>query len=225
MTATQAGIQMQQGAAGIDDKRSDLSDMFGDMLEYSLGLCMELWTRAQAFRVVDDPEKFQWIDARQYANIPELMPATSEFLKRFKNRNPKRTSPSWEILTTTDEAGNKVNVTKQISLDVIVSIGQGLPNNPIAMYNLIIQLAQIQLLDEKTGQPRSIMGFSQAQKMIEGYLGIKIGDVFEDEAATRPNMANPDVVAATKMQPLNQDSNVPNADRNGLAKGGTSNAI
>lgn len=223
MTATQAGIQMQQGTAGIDDKRSDLSTMFGEMLDYGIGMCMEFWTKGQAFRVVDDPDKFQWIDARELSRVPEMKPAETEYLKRYKKRNPNRTAPEFQIFQTTDENGKKIDSTKRVGLDVIVSIGQGLPNNKITMYNLIIQLAQLQLIDEN-GQARSLMTFEQAQKMISDILGIKFGDVFADSEAKTLNMQNQDVARAARISPLNQDANVPNANVSG-AVGGQQNVV
>ena len=104
MTATQAGIQMQQGVTGIDDKRADLSKILGDALNYSLGLCMEFWTAAKAFRVADNDEEFEWIDTRQLTSIPEMIPSSAEFISNFKKTNPSaEETPKYMQLDVTND--------------------------------------------------------------------------------------------------------------------------
>lgn len=217
VTATQAGIQMQQGAANIDDKRYDLSRMFGDALSYAVGLCMEHWSAAKAFRVVDDPEDFVWVDVRNWQAVPEKMPADGDFLKNWKKRNPKASKdrePKWMNLTV-----GGVEATKQLEFDIGVSIGEGLPNNKMALYNVIISLSQLMLIDEETGQPRPALTYQQVTDKLETILGIKIENEKGTQVAVMPDGSK------TPIPALNMDSNVPNANVNGLAKGGTQNAI
>ena len=184
MTATQAGIQMQQGVTGIDDKKSDLSKIMGDALNYSLGLCMEFWTAAKAFRVADNDEEFEWVDTRQLASIPEMIPASSEFISNFRKRNPsEEEAPEYMQLDIEDEeTGETTGATKQIELDVTVNIGEGLPNNKVALYNMVLSLSQIMLPDEDTGEVRPLIGFQQFRKMVETYLGIRIDEEKDENA-------------------------------------------
>lgn len=187
MTATQAGIQMQQGITGIDDKRTDLSKILGEALNYSLGLCMEFWSVAKAFRVADNDDDFEWVDVRQFKKIPEMIPASGEYTENFKKNNPKdKDIPEYMQLqktTTNEETGEEgtEGVTKQLELDVSVNIGEGLPNNKVALYNMVLSLSQITLPDEITGQPRPMITHQQFQKMVEEYLGIKLQGSNEDE--------------------------------------------
>lgn len=175
MTATQAGIQMQQGVTGIDDKRTDLSILLGDALNYSLGLCMEFWTVAKAFRVADNDDEFEWVDVKQFKSIPEMIPASADYQENYKKKNPKaKETPRYMQLTSMDKAGNAADVTKQLELDVTVNIGEGLPNNKVALYNMVLSLSQIVLPDERTGQPRAMITYQQFQKMVAEYLGIKL---------------------------------------------------
>ena len=244
MTATQAGIQMQQGVTGIDDKKSDLAKALGECLHYSLGLCMEFWNAAKAFRVADNDEDFEWIDTRQLASIPELIPSSKEFKANFTKSNPGAEEvPQYMQLTvdeeTTDEEGNIQSIskgaTKQIELDVIVNIGEGLPNNKIALYNMVLSLSQIVLIDEITGQPRPLIGFKQFKKMVEQYLGIRIEDNQDEYEAYQQLQQERDMLMQqqgmdpTKQQsgvkPLNINPNIPGANLNGTAMGGGSNVF
>lgn len=244
MTATQAGIQMQQGVTGIDDKKSDLAKALGECLNYSLGLCMEFWNVAKAFRVADNDEDFEWIDTRQLASIPELIPSSKEFKANFSKSNPGADEvPQYMQLQideeTADEEGNVTTAskgaTKQIDLDVIVNIGEGLPNNKIALYNMVLSLSQIVLMDEVTGQPRPLIGFKQFKKMVEQYLGIRIEDNQDEYEAYQQLQQERDMlmqqqgVDPSKQQsgakPLNINPNIPGANLNGSAMGGGSNVL
>ena len=226
MTATQAGIQMQQGITGIDDKKSDLSKMLGDALNYSLGLCMEYWTAAKAFRVADNDEEFEWIDTRQFKSIPEMIPSSSEFISNWSKNNPEiKEKPKYMQLEVEEEEieeGEAVDkpkkskgATKQIELDVIVSIGEGLPNNKIALYNMVLSLAQVALPDEM-GQPKPLIGIKQFRQMVSNYLGIRIDEEAEDEQA----MAQMQQQMMAQQQPLNIDPNIPGANSRGQMKPG-----
>ena len=222
MTATQAGIQMQQGITGIDDKKSDLSKTLGDALNYSLGLCMQFWDGAKAFRVADNDDDFEWVDTRQFRNIPEMIPADSDYKENWAKRNTgAKDLPEYMQLTIENEKGEKEGATKQIELDVIVNIGEGLPNNKIALYNMVLSLSQVQLLDETTGQVRPLIGLQQFRKMVEAYLGIKIDDN-EDERQMfeQMQMQMQEQMQMARPQALNINPNIPGANISGSMVGG-----
>lgn len=203
MTATQAGIQMQQGQSGIDDKKKDISQCFGDLLSYSIGMCMEFWDSATAIRVADNADRFEWIDVRQFKNIPEMIPADNEYKNQVKKNNPDAEVPEYMQLETKTEqpvinelgeqevdefTGEPINetiskpVTKELELDIKVNIGEGLPVNKIALYNIMLQLSQLPLFDEKTGMTRPLVGFEQFRIMISDTLGINIKADENDDA-------------------------------------------
>lgn len=234
MTATQAGIQMQQGTTGIDDKRADLSKVLGDALNYCLGLCMEFWTTAKAFRVADNDDEFEWIDTRQFASIPEMIPSSAEFINNFRETNPNaEETPKYMQLDIADETGSNKGATKQIELDVTVNIGEGLPNNKIALYNMVLSLSQIVLMDEITGRPRPLIGYETFRGMVENYLGIRIENNQDEYEAYQQLQQERDMLLAqqgmdpAKQQggqpkPLNINPNIPGANLNGsnIARGG-----
>lgn len=221
MTATQAGIQMKQGVSGIDDKKKDISKMIADVAKYSIGLCMEFWSAAKALRVSDDEDSFEWVDARQLARVPVMIPASNEYIRKYKEMNPHdKEVPQFQQLEYEDEEGNKKPATKVVELDTEVSIGEGLPTNKMALYNIILSLSQIRLLDEETGQERSLMSYQQTRQMAEDLLGIKIDDVLDKKGQPTPQMqtiqngqANMQGGQAPNM---NMDFDVPNANSKGV---------
>lgn len=231
MTATQAGIQMQQGITGIDDKKSDLSKMFGDAVNYSIGLCMQFWNAAKAFRVADNDDEFEWVDTRQFKAIPELIPSSKEFINKFKAENPAaEETPKYMQLEVEDENGNKKGATKQLELDIIVNIGEGLPTNRVALYNIVLSLSQIILYDEETGQPRPLITFKQFRSMVEEYLGIALRDN-DAEWQQMVEMQKQMQMEAMQQQqqtqrPINISPNIEGANLNGTSiTGGVNNAI
>ena len=196
MTATQSNIMMQQGNTGVTDKQTDISRMMSDVLEYCLGLSLQFWTTEKAFRIanVDDDESrtYEWISPSRYKEVPIKVPATREYIANFRKNNPKGKTPTMMLLT--DKAGT--TMTKNIELDIKVSVGEGMPNNKAAMYQMVLQLAQTQIVDSASGQPRSLFSYKQVKDMMEDILGIRIkesekGTVAEVPGGGKMNMNAP----------------------------------
>lgn len=252
MTATQAGIQQTQGNTGINDKRCDIKALLEDAVIYGIGLAMEFWPDGQALRISDNEDDFAWVDTAQLSNVPVMIPASNDYTQQWKASNPKsKKPPEWmELKVTkkrknefgededeTDEEGNPVmeRATKMVALDVDVSIGEGLPANKMAQYNIILSLAQLSLPDPMTGQMKPLMSFEQVRKNVESLLGIKIDDPTAEGMAPMvaqrlgipANMAGmPQVPQMAQMprggaqRPINMDANIPGAGVNGMMKGG-----
>lgn len=214
-TATEAGILMQQGATGMDDKKGDISRMLSDAVLYSFALCLEYWTSAIALRISDDKDEFVWIDPAPLKNIPKMIPASKKYIEDYKTKNPsvkKEDIPKWMVLEVSgdDENPDKADATAQINIDLSLSIGEGMPNNKVSMFNIIQALSQMQMIDQTTGMPVSIMSVKKVTDMLEDILGIVI-----DEKDGKPKMVTPSSPSA----PINQDANVPNANVSGQMGG------
>lgn len=253
MTATQAGIQMQQGNSGINDKRLDIKTALEFAVEYAISLCMEYWAAPQALRVTDNEDEFEWVDAAQGANVPVMLPATEDYKRAWRDKNKRAKSqdlPKWMQLfedeEEKDDAGNvvvdsegkaktkSVPATKRVSLDIDITVGEGMPSNKMAQYNIILSLAQLQLIDEQTGQPRPLMSYETVRKNVEDLLGIKISDPtpqgmqgqvagalgIPNQFANMPNVSQMPGMGAKVQQPINQNPNVPGANMGGQMKGG-----
>lgn len=241
LTATQAGIQTQQGMSGIEDKKKDISRILGEALSYSLGLCMQFWDSAKAFRIADNGDNFEWIDVREFKNIPEMIPTSAEYRQNYMKSNPDADVPDFMQLTNTkeeesfDEEGNSLGmeskeegVTKQLELDINVNVGEGLPTNKASLFNLIMSLSQIALPD-KGGNVRPLIEYEQFGKMVEDYFGITIDSLHQEEASNsqlveQKNQLEQEVNAMGeelngKPSPINNHPNIPGANANGNMNG------
>jgi hypothetical protein len=204
MTARQAGIEMQEAERGMDDKKADLSDTLADVGEYSLCLMMEKWDAAKAFRVSENDD-FEWIDARELSRVPVLVPADSNYVDSWKAERQHRidsgleqigevkpprfmqlhreenTAPEGEEDLENEQPGTgklkkRIPQYKQVEFDITCSIGEGLPTNKVALYNIILSLAKLQVPDEMTGMPRSVLTYEKVKKMLSDLLGIDLDD-------------------------------------------------
>lgn len=228
MTATQAGIQVQQGNNTINDKRMDISDMLSFCLKYGIGLIMEFWTAAQALRVTEDAEHFDWVDPRQLANIPVMVPADSKFRKMWKEKNPESPEseiPKWMQLELKDDSGELELATKSIDFDLSVTIGEGMPTSKIAVYNLLLSLAQISLVDEVTGMPRPLIGLNKFKNMAQDLLGINLEDeeteqMMQQQAMQQNMQADMQANMQGNQRPVNISPDIPGANMNGTPIGG-----
>lgn len=229
ITATQAGIQTNQGNTGISDKKGDISEGLKFVANYIIGMCMELWESGQWFRITEDKDDFEWVDARQLTKIPILIPADEKFKKKWKEKHPDTDIShmpkfmQYEPNRDVEDEGEIIAKagqpqTKQAVFDIDVSIGEGLPTNKLALYNIILSLAQMQLIDEQTGQPRPLIGFQQGRRMIEELIGIQFEAYVEDNEKMLQSMGMPGMMPQQpKIGPINMSPNIPGANQNGTA--------
>lgn len=239
-TATEAGILMQQGATGVDDKKGDISTMLSDAVLYAFALCLEHWSSGVALRVSDDEDDFVWVDPDQLTSVPKMIPSTTDYQNKWRKSNPKKNMkevPKWMQLEVDEEEDDieadplqmedgtttpakksvKKPATNQIALDISVSIGEGMPTNKVSMYNILLSLSQLQVLDEQTMTPVPLLTRKKVTDMLEDILGITIE---EDErgqlrANNVPLQGQPPTIP-----PINQDASVPNANVSGQLAGG-----
>jgi hypothetical protein len=170
ITATQSGIMVQQGNAGIDDKRGDVSEAIAEATMYMLGLMMEFWPAGKAIRITEESDEIEWVDARQLKNIPAMIPVDSNYEKQWMAANPNVPVPQYMQLESEDGTPQ----TKKAMFDIEVSIGEGLPTNKLALLNVMLSLSKMVLPDEETGQPRALLSYQQVQRMVEDIIGIPI---------------------------------------------------
>ena len=135
---------------------------------------MEFWPAGKAIRITEESDDIEWIDARQLKKIPAMVPADRKFIKKWEAENPSIPAPQFMQLGTE---------TKKAVFDVQVSIGEGIPTNKMALFNIILSMSKMVLPDEQTGQPRSLLSYQQVQKMIEDLLGLPIAKVIPEEQA------------------------------------------
>jgi len=189
MTATQVGVQTQQGNAGINDKKAILSSMVEEAVIYMLGLQMEFSKGGLAMRL--DEGDFDWIEPTQLSTIPRVLPGDKKYKEEWKKNNNKRDiteMPRFMQLEVETDGVKIEGITKQALFDVTVSVGEGLPTNKLALFNMILMLSKVVLPDEQTGQMKPILGYNQIRKMIEDMLGIPIEEALEQAKDQTSNM-------------------------------------
>jgi hypothetical protein len=207
ITATQAGLQSQQGNVGINDKKGDISYALADAISYCMGMTMELWTSGRLIKVTDEPDaESLWIDAKRLKSVPIMIPADESYLEKWKKMHPDtpdslmpkyfQYEPEEDVVEDGEiiaKAGE--GQTKIAELDTYISIGEGLPTNKIALYNILLSLSQMRLIDE-TGQPRPLLGYSQARKKIEEILGINLDETMAEIDAEGKVVSSAPVIPA-----------------------------
>jgi hypothetical protein len=214
VTATEIGVQHMQGNIGINDKRSDVARMISDATKYALGLMMEFWDTGKAIRITGDSDQYEWIDARELREVPVHVPADSKFREEWKKNNPGKESETPQFMLLVDKEGNIQ--TRMVDFDIKVNIGEGLPNSKVALFNIILALARIQLPEKATGQLKPLIYLEDVKSMIEELVGIPLGEALGQ--ANEMQQITPSVPIAkvnNNIQPLNFNDNVEGFDMMG----------
>jgi len=165
-TATEAAIQQQQGNSSSDHKKLMLQETTAEMCEYVLGIMIDNYTEAKAFRIDENKEDYEWIDFRQLANVPVMQPTTQSFRNEYIENNPDKEPPMWQVLE--DESGNQV--TKNIDLDIEISMGQGLPKNKSFLYQMSEKLSQL------VSDGQNVIHYPELRKFLKDFLGLPLMD-------------------------------------------------
>jgi len=168
-TATEAAIQQQQGSKSTDDKKNDIQVTLQEMCEYILGIMIEKYDKGRTFRISDNKKDYRWIDFREMTKVPVKIPATKDFRDKSLKAGKKQLVPKWEILTKGD--GNPV--TKNIEIDIKISIGAGLPRNKAFITKFMQDLAGLVMLT-KDGQQRPAIFWDEFRDFMQKYVGLPI---------------------------------------------------
>lgn len=218
-SATEAAIQQQQGSSATNQKKSALTETFTCVLEYVLGLSMELYTEGKAFRLSDKEDDYEWIDFRQLATVPIKKPVTQGYIREFREANPESDIPKWMLLE--DENGTPLS--KNVDLDIEVSIGAGLPKNQTFLWQMVQQLAGITSFDLKTQQPKPLLDWNETRRFMKDFLHIPLEEKEEDgmrEQLNQQQMLEQQMQQGQPQQGIMQQGQLPNADVQGLSAGG-----
>jgi hypothetical protein len=213
-TATEASIQQQQGNASTNQKKLQVESTLVDVAEYCLGLAMELYPEEKAFRISGKKEDYMWIDFRKMAEVPMMKPATETYVKKYREEQQKQgvkrsKRPKWETLV--NDAGE--TITKNVDLDIEISIGAGLPKNKAFLFQMIQQLAPLVIENKPLASWKEMRGF------IVDFLGLPLTS--EEELRLEEQLAQQQ--AAMQQQSQQQGAAMPaqGAEAEGLSQGGS----
>lgn len=186
-TATEATIQQQQGNSSTDQKKQILEVTLQEMCEYILGIMMDSYTEAKAYRLTEEKDEFVWIDFRDLKNVPIMKPATLDYIKKYRqglrdNGKDDSEIPEWEILTN-EKTGEPY--TKNVDLDIEISIGAGLPKNKAFLWQMIEKLSQMMSVDA-SGMQKPIVSYEELREFIKKFVGLPLEDAEVDEMLQQP---------------------------------------
>ncbi len=175
-TATQINTQLTQGYTGIKDKKSDLADVMGWADMYALRLCIEKWDKG--FWASLGEGHSEWIDPESLGQVPQSIPTTTASINKSVDSVRKGIGQG-DI-----DSGSELNYyetamdgDKEIMADIEFStrvvIGEAMPKGRTDMYNILLGLGQMQVMN-KDGQPEPLISADRLREAMEDVLGMKL---------------------------------------------------
>jgi len=100
-----------------------------------------------------------------------LIPATDGFMKEFKAdiNNRGKETPKWEVLKDAD--GN--DMTKNVDLDLIITIGAGLPSNKAFLWQMFQQLSTLVV------ENQSVIHYEEFRYILKEMFGLPLMEADE----------------------------------------------
>jgi hypothetical protein len=174
-TATEAAIQQEQGGSRLKYEKGNVEDVLSDACKYALELMMEFSKTGKSLRIEDTKtdKKYEWVDFRKMAEVPVQMPSTKEYQDQFLSRN--RTSKPPEFMNVTE---NGQPVTRNIDLDIYISVGAGLPRSPAFVWSIVEKLSQMMVIDtdEQPPAPKPAINWTELREFMRNTLGLPLKD-------------------------------------------------
>lgn len=180
-TATQINAQVAQGSVGIRDKKTDIAEAMSWVDTYALKVALEKWDRPFWAGLGED--KYSYIDPGEMLTAPATRTVSPgrvrSWLERFmRSDNPKEVKPP-KYYEVAEESGQVLYVDVDVETDVI--IGEAIPKGSTFMYNMLLGLAQIQVLNKDTGQVEPLITPKRMREAIEELLGMKLRSEGEED--------------------------------------------
>ena len=202
-TATQINTQITQGHVGVKDKKTDLSAVMAWADMYALKLCLQYWDKPFWAAMGDGSHTF--VDPAAMSRVPALIPTTGSKIKELLGKitgsfSRRKETPS-PFQSAEDEHGEMLYTDLEFRTDVI--IGEAIPKGRIDMYNILLGLAQVRIIDPQTGQQRNLISPKRMQQIMEDLLGIKLMTADEEQSQDLSGMAF-DPMAISQQNPVGQ---------------------
>lgn len=202
-TATEALALQQAGTAGISYKKILLQETLSDMCLYILDLVKEYYTEENAFAITEKPTEFIWFRGSKLKKIPKLIPASMEFNKKFRERNPEVPTPDY--MPATDSSGRMI--TKEACFDINVTVGAGMPSNKAFVY---------QVINESFA--KGIITPQEARKLLRDYVSLPVPE--KPEQPEQPPVQEMPQQQPMQGQQAEQTQTTQNPNVQGMTRGG-----
>lgn len=198
-TATQISGQLSQGAVGIKDKASDIQNAMAWCDRYCMRLCLEQWTIpfwVGKFKgAAGDKEVAEFIDLSGISKISAVIPK-----ERYKDGKRQKTAKGVNYEAIIDDNGEPILV--DLDYDVTVKLAAGIPKGKNDLFNQILSLMQIQVVDPATGRPVPFLTLDIARQKMAQIIGFEL-ETDAPKTEPEPMLAN-----AGQINPLGADGNV-----------------
>lgn len=200
-TATQINTQINQGSVGIRDKKTDIASVMEWADAYALKLCLEKWDKP--FWAGMGDELSEYIEPENLEQLPSAVPVTGsaieEAVATLRDTGKKDMPKYFEV--PADEKGKPIMT--DIDFYTKVIIGEAMPKDSTSMYNILLGLSQIQILNNETQQVEPLITPARMRQALEDILGMKLKTREEQISEVKENF-----VQATQQQlnPVGQNN-------------------
>lgn len=168
-TATQINGQLTQGSVGIRDKKADISAALAWADRYCLKLCLANWDKSFWSQVGED---YQYVDPVALNRVPATIPLTTATAAQMRENPLFDVSKMPKYETVEDDDGQQIM--EALDFDVKVILGTGVPKGKNDLYNMVLALMQIQVIDPETGAPTAFLETKRARQLMEEAIGRKM---------------------------------------------------
>lgn len=146
LRAASAILAMQEaGSRRALHKKLMLQEGFSEILSLVLEYVKEFMTAEQSFDITEGKNtEFTWFRGSNLKEIPWLTPN--------ENFNPAETAPGTERYKQLVDPNTMQPVTKDIEVDVELSLGAGMPNNKSFIYQAVVELHRENLITQEEGR-------------------------------------------------------------------------
>lgn len=215
-TATQINTQISQGSVGIKDKKADLSRVMAWADTYALKICLENWNTPFWASMGDDYS--EWIDLPSIRKIPALIPKTAETMNKElqkKSAMRKNNSSASYYETLFDKEGKAVDTDVDFYTKVI--IGNAIPKGRTDMYNIMLGLSQLKLLNDD-GTVTSLVSAKRVRQIMEDVLGMKLKTPQEVRDERKQALTEQNPLLSDQLNPVGNNNTVQTPTAGNLAQ-------
>jgi hypothetical protein len=174
-TATQINGQLSQGSVGIRDKKTDIATAMEWADMYALKLCMQFWDKPFWASFGEDSSEF--VDMESMTSLPTATPTTTGMIDQVLEDQRAGRKPS---IPDYYETVDGLTIDPEFETQVI--IGEAIPKGSTSMYNILLGLAQITILNKETGQVEPLITPAKMRQAMEDIIGMKLKTDDEDFA-------------------------------------------
>jgi hypothetical protein len=205
-TATQINTQLAQGNVGIKDKKADIAETMAWADMYALKLCLQYWK--SPFWSSLGRDSSVWIDTKDMNQVDAVVPMTKDtfdkILKGVEERKIENTPNISYFETAKNAKGDIIKTALEFSTKVI--IGESIPKGAIPLYNMILGLGQMKVMD-KDGTLKPLVTAKRLEELIEELIGIKLKT--ESEEREQKNAMSPfNTTIANQINPVGNNDTV-----------------